>query len=215
MKFFSIVVLIFFSTTSCINKDISQKNPVKILFLGESTTVGQGASIPNENYVTKTIEFLKQSGVTLEYKVIAKSGMSSTWGITRLDEIYIYSPDLIIIEFLINDQYLSLEATKSNYEIFSKIPYGKIVLFELYDRNMFNKYKNTSTTNPILEAHRSDRWSKQIDTLSKLPNNWSDFLVDGTHPSSLGYSLLANILVEEITPIVTELYLIKLLEGSR
>ena len=120
MKFFSIVVLIFFRLISCINKDISQKNPVKILFLGESTTVGQGASSPNENYVTKTIEFLKQSGVTLEYKVIAKSGMSSTWGITRLDEIYSYSPDLIIIEFLINDQYLSLDSTKSNYEIFSK-----------------------------------------------------------------------------------------------
>ena len=215
MSLFSIAVLLFFSTTSCVNKVVNQKIPLKILFLGESTTVGQGASSPNENYVSKTIEFLKKSGVNLEYKVIAKSGMSSTWGLTRLDEIYKYSPDLIIIEFLINDQYLSLETTKSNYEIFSKIPYGKIVLFELYDMNMFNKYKNQSTTNPILDAHKSDRWSKQIDTLSRLPNNWSDFLVDGTHPSSLGYSLLANILAEEISPIVTELYLFKLLEGSR
>jgi lysophospholipase L1-like esterase len=215
MKIFSIAVLLFFSTTSCVNKVVNQKIPLKILFLGESTTVGQGASSPNENYVTKAIEFLKQSGIGLEYKVIAKSGMSSTWGITRLDEIYTYSPDLIIIEFLINDQYLSLETIKSNYEIFSKIPYGKIVLFELYDSNMFNKFKNNSTTNPILAAHRSDRWGKQIDTLPRLPNNWSDFLVDGTHPSSLGYSLLANILAEEISPIVTEHYLIKLLEGSR
>ncbi len=215
MNLLTIVVLIFCSTISCINKEANQKNPIKILFLGESTTVGQGASSPNENYVTKTMEFLKLSGIGLEYKVIAKSGMSSTWGITRLDEIYTYSPDLIIIEFLINDQYLSLETIKSNYEIFSKIPYGKIVLFELYDSNMFNKFKNNSTTNPILAAHRSDRWGKQIDTLPRLPNNWSDFLVDGTHPSSLGYSLLANILAEEISPIVTELYLIKLLEGSR
>ncbi len=215
MNLLTIVVLIFCSTISCINKEANQKNPIKILFLGESTTVGQGASSPNENYVTKTMEFLKQSGIGLEYKVIAKSGMSSTWGITRLDEIYTYSPDLIIIEFLINDQYLSLETIKSNYEIFSKIPYGKIVLFELYDINMFNKFKNNSTTNPILAAHRSDRWGKQIDTLPRLPNNWSDFLVDGTHPSNLGYSLLANILAEEISPIVTEHYLIKLLEGSR
>ncbi len=215
MNLLTIVVLIFCSTISCVNKEANQKNPIKILFLGESTTVGQGASSPNENYVTKTMEFLKQSGIGLEYKVIAKSGMSSTWGITRLDEIYTYSPDLIIIEFLINDQYLSIETIKSNYEIFSKIPYGKIVLFELYDINMFNKFKNNSTTNPILTAHRSDRWGKQIDTLPRLPNNWSDFLVDGTHPSNSGYSLLANILVEEISPIVTEHYLIKLLEGSR
>ena len=67
MKFISIVVLIFFSTTSCVNKVVNQKNPVKILFLGESTTVGQGASSPNENYRGDHTRLLEQhlSNLTL------------------------------------------------------------------------------------------------------------------------------------------------------
>ena len=73
--------------------------PIKILFLGESTTVGQGSSSTNENYVTKTISYFKKSGYSLEYRVIAKGGMSSTWGITKINSINEYKPDIIILEF--------------------------------------------------------------------------------------------------------------------
>lgn len=205
-------IFLIFNHISCIQKSNKEISPVKILFLGESTTVGQGASSPNENYVTKTMTFFKKSGLLVEYRVIAKGGMSSIWGTTKLNSISDYKPDLIIVEFLINDQTLSLETVRTNYDIFSKIPYGKIVLFEIYDSNLFLQFKYRPLENPLILAHKSDRWIKQIDTIKMIPSNWNEYLVDGTHPSDLGYTILANILISEISPILNELFVYRLLE---
>jgi acyl-CoA thioesterase I len=213
-KIFQTVLFIFliFYHFSCAQKSNLEIRPIKILFLGESTTVGQGSGSTNENYVTKTISYFKKIGFLVEYRVIAKGGMSSSWGITKINSIVEYRPDIIILEFLINDQTLSLEVIKENYEIFSKFPYGKIVLFEIYDTNLFRKYRNRPSENPYILAHKTERWTKQIDTINRVPPNWNEYLVDGTHPSDIGYTILANILISELSPLFNEILVLKLLE---
>ena len=190
------------------NKNINKQETIKILFLGESTTVGQGADTIRDNYVSKTTNHFKNLGFNIEYISISKGGMTSTWGITKIQEVINYKADIIIIEFFINDQYLSAETIKNNYSIFSAIPYGEIIIFNIYDNVLFNN-ANQNITNINLNLQDSSRWYKKIDTYSKLPKNWGTYLVDGVHPNNYGYSILSQILIDEMTGLILKIQLQK------
>jgi len=190
------------------NKNINKQETIKILFLGESTTVGQGADTIRDNYVSKTIIHYKNLGFNIEYNSISKVGMTSTWGITKIKEVINYKADIVIIEFFINDQYLSAETIQKNYSIFSSIPYGEIIIFNIYDNILFNK-ANQNIPNINLSMQDSSRWYKKLDTYPKLPSNWPTYLSDGVHPNNYGYSILSQILIDEISDLILRIQLQK------
>ena len=190
------------------NKNINKQETIKILFLGESTTVGQGADTIRDNYVSKTTNHFKNLGFNLEYNSISKGGMTSTWGITKIKEITNYKADIVIIEFFINDQYLSAETIKNNYSIFASIPFGEIIIFNIYDNILFNN-ANQNIPNINLSMQDSSRWYKKIDTYPKLPKNWGTYLSDGVHPNNYGYSILSQILIDDMSDLILKIQLQK------
>ncbi len=190
------------------NKNITNQEPIKILFLGESTTVGQGADSIRENYVSKTINHYRDLGFNIEYATIAKGGMTSSWGVTKINEVIKYKADILVIEFFINDQFLDSESIKQNYTLFSKILYGEIIIFNIYDNTLFNN-ASKNITNVNLSLQDSSRWYKKIDTYNRLPKNWGNYLVDGIHPNTYGYSILSQILIDEISDLILKIQLQK------
>lgn len=194
----------------CMNKTTTQTQNIKILFLGESTSLGVGASSPSKGFVYYMLDLSRKSGAKLDYRIVAKSGMNSTWGISQIDQINSYKPDIIIIDFFINDQQLSKEQVKSNYKVFSNIPFGFIYILDIYDSNSFNKFRNSKI--PITEKpNYSPRWEKLIDTIDSIPNNWEIYLYDGTHPNDLGYGILGDLLYRETFSSILSLSLLKAL----
>lgn len=189
-----IILLLLFQ--SCINRTTFYNRKVKILFLGESTSLGVGASTPVNGFVYRMIDSVKKTGIDLDYRILAKRGMNSTWGIAQINQIISYRPDIIIIDFFINDQLLSDDQIRKNYTTLSNIPYGYIILFDLYDLNSFNKYKSMKLS--LNERPNfSTRWAKVIDTINYIPSNWEIYLSDGTHPNDPGYGILGDLLFKE------------------
>ena len=124
------------------NKNINKQETIKILFLGESTTVGQGADTIRDNYVSKTTNHFKNLGFNIEYNSLFNTAI-----------------------------------------------------------------QNITTIN--LSMQDSSRWYKKIDTYSKLPKNWGTYLVDGVHPNNYGYSILSQILIDEMTGLILKIQLQK------
>jgi lysophospholipase L1-like esterase len=206
----SIFLFLSFLLFNCSTEKQNTKSPIKILFLGESTTNGLGSSEVKKNYVGRTIDFFTKSGIKVSYKIIAKNGMTSSWGIFQIEDINNWNPDLTIIEFSINDHYISEQEIKSNFEVFAATLNSKsVVVFDIYSVAQLKRIKNNEK-NFVHEAHKNIRW-KTIDTHLKLPENWAIFTIDEVHPNDLGYEILSNILIEEIYPIIINLVLFQVI----
>jgi acyl-CoA thioesterase I len=89
---------------------LRSRQPIRLVVLGDSISTGANASafIRDEPFtpaypqlVTRGLEALGASRVTLMN--LSVGGMTSSWGVTRIPEVIVDKPDLLIIAFGMND----------------------------------------------------------------------------------------------------------------
>src|SRR6185437_9659128 len=89
---------------------LKNKEPINLVVLGDSISAGANASgfiraKPNTpaypDLVAHGLEALGSSKVTL--KNLSKGGTRSEWGVTRIPDVLLAAPDVLIIAFGIND----------------------------------------------------------------------------------------------------------------
>jgi hypothetical protein len=80
---------------------------IKLGFIGGSITVGAGASTENKRYSTLFCNYINTCFPNLEKVTEINAGVSATgsrFGCSRISEdLLMYTPDLIVIEFAVND----------------------------------------------------------------------------------------------------------------
>jgi hypothetical protein len=85
---------------------LKTKPIVKIGFIGGSITAGYGASVPSRSYTRRFCTFLKNQFPGNEF-VAVNAGISATdsrFGCSRIeDDLLSKKPDMVIIEFAVND----------------------------------------------------------------------------------------------------------------
>lgn len=92
----------------------SQSDVLKIVTFGTSLTARGGWQEP----LRRALSACRDAEVTIVN--LAKSGMASDWGVTQIDKVLAEKPDVVLIEFAVNDaaldRFLSLAVSAANIE---------------------------------------------------------------------------------------------------
>ncbi|MEI7835974.1 MAG: SGNH/GDSL hydrolase family protein [Planctomycetota bacterium] len=180
---------------------------VNVVFLGGSITWGAAASDPQKtSYRALATSWLETQFPKARINSIdaAIGGTGSKLGVFRMDrDVTPYDPDLVIIEFAVNDSE-SPDTTETMEGIIRKLhahdPEIAIVILVLGAGQDYSAL-------PTWQSHRSLAASfglPCIDVVSAVHKRMQEglttqeFLSDGCHPNDTGYRLYADILCREL-----------------
>ncbi|MBQ7821573.1 MAG: Ig-like domain-containing protein [Clostridia bacterium] len=183
---------------------------LNVVYLGGSVTVGAGASNANltswRALTGKWLQdFFPDAKVSLYNSAIGGSG--SMHGAFRTDvDVLAHDPDLVFVEFAVNDNYSShyTDGTVQLYyesilrQIREKSPNTEIIAVYTADQTHLN---NTSMHEvAVLQDEVAAHYGvSSIDVGLALCNHivatdaeWSDYIADFVHPKDAGYAIYAN-----------------------
>ena len=183
---------------------------LRIGFFGGSITQGAGASVPEEASWRALVrdwfrETYSQSGI---YEVNAAiGGTGSSLGVFRCEQdLLTGNPDLVFIEFAINDHQTERERIIRCIEgivrkIWKKNPLADIVFIYTTAKCMDELHKAGEKMGSI-QAHQVvanhygipviDVGEALYRQIVATTGNWDDYLPDTTHPNDRGYRIYAH-----------------------
>ena len=185
---------------------------VKVVYFGGSVTRGHGASNEDKySWRALTTAYLKSlSSGTVEEINVAEGGTGSYFGASRFEyDVSSKNPDLVFIEFLVNDGYsgLSAEQSQANLEymintLYAKNPYTDVVLVLVTNTTIYGR--QTSLYNaqvgianyyniPIVDFG-GELYNKFEGSLGLFNENFND----SVHPNDKGYKLYADIMADAL-----------------
>jgi lysophospholipase L1-like esterase len=194
-------------------------NQEKIIFLGDSYTIGEGVDF-NENFPNKLIKKLSRlTNATFTAKIIAKTGWTTGELLAALQNTAT-ADDFKIATLLIgvNNQYrgLDIEIYKKEFEVLLKRAISfvtnpnSVIVISIPDwgQTPFAKDRDKSKIsweidqyNSINRSIAAKYQSHYLDITSgyRLRSNAAEFIAgDGLHPSSAEYEFWTNQLLELI-----------------
>ena len=202
-------------------QDKSFGNSINAVFFGGSITQGAGASSEKMNYVSLVGEYLKSAFSEKDVTIINAGipGTDSKYGWYRLEnDIISNNPDIVFIEFSVNDHYNDTKGT--NTEARSKmkgymesvirrlaaLPDAPAVVFVNTTDNAINTGDDVSFAN--LYAELCEAYGiKAVDIEGAVreagyvtaANAENTILVDGTHPNDKGYKIYADKIISDLS----------------
>ena len=193
---------------------VRKKLPVSICYIGGSITVGSGASTPTNSYYSKSsgaikAEIVKRGGTATSYNA-GIGGTPSGYGAYRVGaQVLIHNPDLLIVEFAVNDggtapmdridgiEGIVRQAIRQNPQMAILFLYTSA---STYQTNYFSK----GNVMPSIDSFHKVAQQYQIPEVMCGPSvqqgldagtfTMATFFPDGTHPSDIGHALYANAL---------------------
>lgn len=186
----------------------------KIGYLGGSITEGSGASSPEKCFRRKFTEYIKGKYPQTEIEEInaAIGGTGSDLGLFRMQrDLLSKKPDMVFIEFAVNDYGLSDTDIYVENIIRNILSYNEntvIVLLYTSTLNMFNNdYSNGKTAQSVVKQQRVadyynipalDMGKVLLNKLASGEVNDKDIWIDGVHPNDYGYSLYEDFLEKHV-----------------
>lgn len=180
----------------------------KIMFLGGSITVGGVASDYSLSWAKQTYEKIAQPLFNNNCTMLnaSLSGTGSFFAAIRLGQhVLPYKPDMVFIEFAVNDLY---EAQSDQDLVISSLDYivrslinvnPKVVIVFVY--TTFSG-KNAAETHGIVAKHYNipeiDFQTPLAEIIATGEKSWSDYMPDGVHPNDEGHLFYANIAADAI-----------------
>ena len=185
---------------------------IKVAYFGGSVTRGHGASNDEKtSWRALTTAYLKSvsSGSVTEINA-AYGGTGSYFGASRFEyDVSSKKPDLVFIEFLVNDGYsgLSAEHSQANLEyminnVYDKNPYADIVLVLVTNTAIYgwqtSIYKaQVGVANyyniPIVDFG-GELYNRFEGSIGFFKENFND----SVHPNDKGYKLYADIMTDAL-----------------
>lgn len=192
---------------------LTAKKELNIAYFGGSVTDGHGASIANEtSWRALTTKWLKESypSAKINETNAAIGGTSSYFGLFRYQrDVKPSNPDLIFIDFAINDTYYDFTEEQSVYNMESIVntiskdfPQADIVMVFVTDQSRLG------TEYTALKAHKAVADYYGIPTINvgaaldeeikASGKAFSDYVTDIVHPNDNGYKVYADCVIEEM-----------------
>jgi len=187
---------------------INNKKEFKVGFLGGSITEGAGASKQEKRYSSLVTKALQDKYADVEFSEVnaGVGGTGSDLGIFRLeDDLLSKNPDIVFIEFAVNDD--EFENTDIYIEnIIRKILCYKsnipIVMLYTAKKDMVEKnYKNGVLPNSVIKQEKVAKYynipsinvgKALCDEISCDVSKMTSYLPDSVHPNDIGYKLYAS-----------------------
>lgn len=192
-------------------KKATQDKELTVVYFGGSVTAGTCASVPDETSWRGIIgEYLVKRFPDAEVKNVkaAIGGTGTGIGLFRMDEdVIAHKPDLVFIDFTLNDKYqkYTLEESVVYYEsiirrLYAANPLADIICLYISDRNVVYNGSEWLDEHKRLADHYSIPTISLNDVLAKelaeTGNPIGDYLKDWVHPCDNGYKLYAEAIRE-------------------
>ena len=192
-------------------KKLTEDKELTIAYFGGSVTVGTGSTSGN-SWREKTTKWFKQNYRDAKITEVnaAIGGTGSTYGYQRLKkDILKKEPDLVFIEFAMNDVYESVTQTKAAANIDAIIrnineydPEIDIVLvFITSEGNVKLDYLVKQGHRHVAEYYGVpyiDVGNAMRDELQETGNEWSHYFGDVVHPNDTGYQIYFDEIVKNL-----------------
>lgn len=188
--------------------DFSQKDGLTVGYIGGSITEGAGASSLDKRWVNKVTEYLgEKTGLPINPVYAGYGGTGSDYGIYRLyDDVLSKSPDIVFVEFAVNDGKREITDVQKNMEgiirqILSMPKNCSIVLVftttEEFSPVSIRRHQEVANYYGVPTINLQDYVKSQIES-----GRYSDFKptlsADGVHPNDTGYQLYADYITSVI-----------------
>lgn len=174
------------------------KNEINIVYFGGSITEGVGASVREETcYRALVGKYFQETFSDIKVNNIHQGvgGTGSDYGLIRLSrDVISYSPDLVFVEFAVNDNgrdsRLEMESIVRTLGSLEKAPY---IVYLYTTRSNFANVKTYHTqVGDFYAIPQIDLQQELKDEIAATGNSVSHYLPDGVHPSDAGHALYAN-----------------------
>lgn len=190
---------------------LNNNKKLNVLYYGGSVTAGVGGTAGN-SWASRTEKWLKSTYPRAQINCTNKavSGSCVYFGNFRADlDVIPYAPDLMFIEFAVNDSYEDLYYAQSAYylemlikRVNTKFPQTDIIILLITDKGKVGeKFENNAAHKAVAEHYGIPCIDLGAE-LAKLVNSgagkWEDYLSDYVHPNDKGYEMYANFITEKL-----------------
>ncbi len=193
------------SANAALAEYFADQDEINIVYLGGSITQGAGASLGKNSWVGRISDTFNRAypGKVNNYNE-GIGGTGSDLGLFRLDEDVIqHDPDLVFVEFAVNDQ----EQTSEQSQYYMEGIVRNLLALEKQPIIVF-VYTTTQQFMARTEDHQKvadyygipsiDLQAYTKDLYDKGELKINDFLGDGTHPHDRGYLLYAEYIMSKL-----------------
>lgn len=182
---------------------------MNIYFVGGSITEGAGASENKKNYATLVSEYLRSSNNSNVSEIInlGAGGTASNFGVFRMGQHFKnQKPDIVFLEFAVNDRIYPLEDINIYYEnlilqVFKWNKNSKIISLEM----------PTGMSDACSTLHKKIAYHYNIPVIDiqdivwreigQENYTWSDISIDNLHPNDRGHEIYSQIIIEALNEI--------------
>jgi lysophospholipase L1-like esterase len=172
--------------------------PVTIGVIGGSITVGAFASAPENSYAGRLLAWWQEKFPQCAFRLVnaGAGGTGSMYGALRAEkDLLVAKPDLVVIEFAVNDYWTDGEAYEGLVRQILAQPSNPalLLLFMMWegggnDQQMQSKI-GAYYGLPMV-SFRDALWPE----ISAGRIRWPDYIVDTVHPNDAGHRLAARLL---------------------
>jgi lysophospholipase L1-like esterase len=172
--------------------------PVTIGVIGGSITVGAFASKPQNSYAGRLLAWWQEKFPQCEFRLInaGAGGTGSMYGALRAGKDLLFAmPDLVVIEFAVNDNWTDGEAYEGLVRQILAQPNSPavVLLFMMWEgggNDQEMQAKIGAYYGLPMVSFRDALWPEI--SAGRIP--WSDYIVDTVHPNDAGYKVAARLL---------------------
>lgn len=184
---------------------LAHDKKLKIGYIGGSVTVGTGSE-NGECWREYTTKWFRDNYPNAEVTTIDSGygGTSSLWGLARLQSMIIdLNPDLVFVEFSINDlyNYISEDQSAAIMEgiirkINAKLPNCDIVIISVVDNQTVVSQSLNAKMHSDIAKYYGISWLDMgvpmNEAMQKTGKKWADFASDSVHPNKEGYKIYGD-----------------------
>ncbi len=191
---------------------LTTEKKLNVAYFGGSVTGGQGGE-NGYSWASETTKWLKSNFPNAQINELnnAWGGTSALWGYFRMSEdntgskgnLVKFNPDLIFIEFSINDAYAHLTQMQSSYYmegIVKKLreanPKVDIVIVFVTDKGrQGTEHENILGHKAVAEHYgipTINVGNALVDEIKAKNAKWEDYVTDIVHPNNKGYKVYAD-----------------------
>ena len=198
-------------------KKLTQDKKLNVAYIGGSVTRGTGSTLGN-SWREITTKWLKSTypNAAISETNAAIGGTGSLWGLMRLErDLLVHNPDLVFVEFAINDVYTGsqkIQAAANIDAIIRKInehnPETDIIVVLVTDE------ANSQMDYPVKQGHREvaqyygipfiDVGNALVTEIGKTGNEWDNYFIDNVHPNDNGYKVYADEIEKNLKNLLNE-----------
>lgn len=177
---------------------------MNIYFVGGSITEGVGASNVSNSYAKLISDYLKSTYKQIKIINLGAGGTASHFGVFRIAQHFEkQSPDVVFLEFAVNDRIYSLEDIKVYYEN---------LICQVYrwnkNCNIISIEAPTGLCDACASIHADiagyynipviDVQAKVWKEINENQYSWQDISIDNIHPNDKGHKIYAEKIIEQL-----------------